>query len=319
MEPSPTKEEIKQEDTYTIVSNNNHSFHLTFQNLNSIIGISASYQDDIIKHNYDKKSNLNELKQNQYFMSYETIDEIYIELISLMKKNKTKIIEEINQIYINIPVEHMTIKEILFVINEITKNDSEKINEIFSIMSNMKQEIKELKENTKNDEIKNLKEENQILKEDIKNLKEENQILKEDIKNLKEEIKNMKENNFQEMKDLKEELKKEINKQINENKEKETNKTNENKENETNKTNENKEKEIKELKKEGYEKEIIQNLDSLIIKDKDIYNIRLKKWICPNKIIEIKPLLLYRLSRDGNNYEIFHKNCDNKGPTLILI
>ena len=293
MEPSPTKEEIKQEDTYTIVSNNNHSFHLTFQNLNSIIGISASYQDDI-KHNYDKKLNLNELKQNQYFMSFETIDEIYIELISLMKKNQTKIIEEINQIYINIPVDHMKIKEITFVINEITKNYSEKINELFSIMSNIKQKMKELKENIKNDEIKILK--------------EENQILKEDIKNLKEEIKNMKENNFQEMKDLKEELKKEINKQINENKEKEMNKTNENKE-----------KEIKELKKEGYEKEIIQNLDSLIIKDKDIYNIRLKKWICPNKIIEIKPLLLYRLSRDGNNYEIFHKNCDNKGPTLILI
>ena len=217
MEPSPTKEEIKQEDTYTIVSNNNHSFHLTFQNLNSIIGISASYQDDI-KHNYDKKLNLNELKQNQYFMSFETIDEIYIELISLMKKNQTKIIEEINQIYINIPVDHMKIKEITFVINEITKNYSEKINELFSIMSNIKQKMKELKENIKNDEIKILK--------------EENQILKEDIKNLKEEIKNMKENNFQEMKDLKEELKKEINKQINENKEKEMNKTNENKEKE---------------------------------------------------------------------------------------
>ena len=60
-------------------------------------------------------------------------------------------------------------------------------------------------------------------------------------------------------------------------------------------------------------------LDSVIIKDKDIYNIRLKKWIYPYKDIEIKSQLLYRLSKDGNNDKIFHKNCDNKGPTLILI
>ena len=46
---------------------------------------------------------------------------------------------------------------------------------------------------------------------------------------------------------------------------------------------------------------MISNLDSLIIKDKDIYNIRLKKWICPYKNIEIESKLLYRLSRDGNN------------------
>ena len=64
---------------------------------------------------------------------------------------------------------------------------------------------------------------------------------------------------------------------------------------------------------------MISNLNSLIIKDKDVYNMRLKKWISPNNNIEIKSKLLYRLSRDGNNYEIFHQKCDNKGPTLILI
>ena len=49
------KEIIKQENSYSIISDKNHSFNLIFQNLNSIIGISASYQDDIIKHNYEKK------------------------------------------------------------------------------------------------------------------------------------------------------------------------------------------------------------------------------------------------------------------------
>ena len=106
----------------------------------------------------------------------------------LLNKNQSKIFEDTNQIYINIPVEHVKVKEILFVVNEITKNDSEKINELFSIISNMKQEIKEFKEKIKNEEINNLKEENKKLKEEIKELKE---------KNL-EEIKNMKENNLKE-------------------------------------------------------------------------------------------------------------------------
>ena len=92
MEPPIAKKEIKQEDSYTIISNKNHSFNLTFQNLNSIIRIFGSYEDDIIKHNYEKKLTIDELIQNKYLGLCETIDEIYLELITLQKKNQTKII-----------------------------------------------------------------------------------------------------------------------------------------------------------------------------------------------------------------------------------
>ena len=186
MEPPTAKEEIKQENSYSIISDKNHTFNLIFQNLNSIIGISASYQDDIMKHNYNKKLTLDELKQNKYLGICESIDEIYEELIRLMKKNQFEIIEQTNQIYISIPVEYVKVKEILFVVNEITKNDSEKINELFSIISNMKQEIKEFKEQIKIEEINNLKEEIKNLKEEIKNMKENN------LKEIKEENKNIK-------------------------------------------------------------------------------------------------------------------------------
>ena len=155
----------------------------------------------------------------------------------------------------------------------------------------MKQEIKELKEKVKNnDKINDLKEENRNMKEEeIQNMKEKNLL---DIKNLKEEI---------------EELKKEINELKSNiilliNKNKDNNNINN----------------LLEYNKEKDGKIMITNLDSLIIKDKDVYNIRLKKWICPNTNKEIQSILLYRLSRDGNNYEIFHKNCDNKRPTLIF-
>lgn len=55
--------------------------------------------------------------------------------------------------------------------------------------------------------------------------------------------------------------------------------------------------------------------DSLIIKtklDEDLIN----SWIAPNKNISYK--LIYRASRDGDTENDFHRNCDNKAPTLVL-
>ena len=100
METSTTTKEIKQENSYTIISDKNHSFNITFQNLNSTIGISATYEDYIMKHNYEKKITLDELKQNKFLGLCDTIDEIYDELIRLLNKNQYKIYEETNQIYI---------------------------------------------------------------------------------------------------------------------------------------------------------------------------------------------------------------------------
>ena len=57
--------------------------------------------------------------------------EIHDELIRLLNKNQSKIIEETNVIYINIPIEHVKIKGKLFVVNEITKNDSDKLMSYF--------------------------------------------------------------------------------------------------------------------------------------------------------------------------------------------
>ena len=40
------------------------------------------------------------------------------------------------------------------------------------------------------------------------------------------------------------------------------------------------------------------------------------KWI--NPYVDIKTKLLYRVSRDGDGADIFHKYCDNKGPTITF-
>ena len=69
----------------------------------------------------------------------------------------------------------------------------------------------------------------------------------------------------------------------------------------------NEQKEIKRKKKLNFN-------DSLIVKEDEINMIC--KWINPYN--KIKAELLYRVSRDGDDPSIFHKYCDNKGPTIMF-
>ena len=94
MEAPTVKEEIKEENSYTIISDKNHSFNLIFQNLNSSIQIIASYEDNILTHYYEKKMQFNELKKNKFLGLCDSIDEIYEQLVFNLNKNQTKIIEE---------------------------------------------------------------------------------------------------------------------------------------------------------------------------------------------------------------------------------
>ena len=176
-------EKVKSTKSYTIISDKNNSFYLTIQNQSSIIYFLSYYQDNIIKHNYDKKLELEELKKNKYLSLCDNIDEIYNELINLLDKNKAKIFERNNKIDLNIPTEHLKIKEIKISMNEIIMNNNEKIEQIFSLISNLKEEIN------------NLKGENNNLQEKINNLQEDNNNLRGENNNLQEEINNLQEVN----------------------------------------------------------------------------------------------------------------------------
>ena len=62
--------------------------------------------------------------------------------------------------------------------------------------------------------------------------------------------------------------------------------------------------------------DLIYLKDSLIINNNFDYMKTLFTWINIKKNIEAE--LLYRKSRDGDSYEVFHQLCDNKGKTLCL-
>ena len=64
-------------------------------------------------------------------------------------------------------------------------------------------------------------------------------------------------------------------------------------------------------------KSLIDIKDSLIINDNINYINNISNWINSKKNLQTE--LLYRKSKDGDSYEIFHKLCDKKGKTLTLI
>ena len=74
------------------------------------------------------------------------------------------------------------------------------------------------------------------------------------------------------------------------------------------------EKKIKNL--ENLEKESLSEISVIISKDKE-KGWQIKQWINPN--INISFSLLYRKGRDDFKPIDFHRNCDNKGPTLVLV
>ena len=184
-------EKVKSTKSYTIISDKNNSFYLTIQNQSFMIYFLSYYQDNIIKHNYEKKLKLQELKKNKYLSLYDNIDEMYNELVNLLDKNNAKIFERNNEINLNIPIENLKIKEIKISMNEIKMNDNEKIEKIFSLISNLKEEINYLKRDNQNlkEEIKNLREEINDLKGNNINLNENNNNIKEDIATINNRIK----------------------------------------------------------------------------------------------------------------------------------
>ena len=54
--------------------------------------------------------------------------------------------------------------------------------------------------------------------------------------------------------------------------------------------------------------------DSLIIKNENHHS-TLKSWLPPNTTFS----LLFRASSDGKTHVDFHRCCDSKGPTLVVI
>ena len=154
MDATPLNAIIKK--SYKIISDKNKLFNIEISKNHDNIYIYAFFQGEITKEEYEKKFSIKDLKMNKYLTILDSIDEIYTEIINILDKKikEIKKLEETNTLIINLPLEGIKIKDIILVLNKKIKNNEEKFEEIYNLITNLKTENKELKEKVKQLEIK---------------------------------------------------------------------------------------------------------------------------------------------------------------------
>lgn len=259
--PNENSIKIKEEIKLNMISNKNHSFTVFFRNVVNYIQIKAFLQNTS-NIEYEKIFYLNDLKKNKFLSICDSIDEMYKQIIvELGKKKEQKLKEENSQITIEIPVEHIKVKEMKFILYEKTKNEKEIIKELYNEYNDLKNENNHLKE-----EINNLKNVNKTINEKIELIINDNNQLNSKYNSLEEQIKII----------------------------------------------------LKELNYAKKETEKAFNSSSIIndIKKQNVIIDWLKEKINKNFI---SFQLIFKMSENGSSSKDFHKFCDGKGDTLIII
>jgi low affinity Fe/Cu permease len=164
------------------------------------------------KNEFKGKFSLEKLKFNKFLSIYDSIDEIYDELIHEFSKNNPELIENENNIIINIPIGLSKFKEIVLILNEQSKTDKELCRDLYDIVCDLKKKIDEIEidKNEKNEKINLLNKETEELKklinnysiqinncnQKIENLSNDNKILKEKMNSLENELNHFKNENI---------------------------------------------------------------------------------------------------------------------------
>ena len=69
---SPKSETLKSENNFDIISNKNNNFKISLKNYTTYIQVEAKYDNPnkLLKKDYEKAFNLNELKNNKFLINY---------------------------------------------------------------------------------------------------------------------------------------------------------------------------------------------------------------------------------------------------------
>ena len=229
---------------FEIKSNKGKIFYINFINKGEQLFISAFYNSNNKKVEYESKFEISYIKNVKLFILYDTLDECLEEIFSGINTGKSYLTEEN-------PLNNIKFKEIMFKVdlkeNKDLINKISKDNQNFKDYNLYKEQISELKKVVKeqNNEIIGLKEKIDQLEYYVRDLL----VFKKDIVG-----------------------------------------------------------------------KICLRIHSRIA-DSYFYILLLKNWInvAENSNKNIKTKLLYRLSKDGDSIDTFHKLCDNISPTLVLV
>ena len=155
-------ENIKNKEIkFEVKSDKNKLYYIHFLNKGNSLLIKTYYNNELSKIEYESEFQLSYIQKTKLFSIYDNIDECLDEIFSGINTGKSSIVEEYNYIKLLIPLNNIKFKEIMFKIGQKEKNDKDKIDELYQIIKEQKQEINDLK-----NKIENL----QHLENDVKEL-----------------------------------------------------------------------------------------------------------------------------------------------------
>ena len=120
----------KQIKNFNLISENNKKYTISIQiELNSNLSIVA--KESKKNKEYYEYYSIDDLKNiSKYFMSLDTMDEIYEEIKDKIEKMEPSIVEEKNILKLVLKTGHTKFKEIFFDLQEKELNVTEKFNEL---------------------------------------------------------------------------------------------------------------------------------------------------------------------------------------------
>ena len=169
----------KNQEGILELESNNKKYIFKFKIYENKLLIQSEMNDSLINHFYEKKFSIEEIHKNKYFLQFDTIEEILNELILKMRMTKPTLIIEKNKINLIISLSSSKFKDINLCLDEKIKNNEDKFQEIYEIVSQLKKENIQLKE-----EVNTLKEEIKILKEFKNRIEQKEKEKEEEIKGL---------------------------------------------------------------------------------------------------------------------------------------
>ena len=168
-------EAVHYEKKFVIETENNSKYDIYLKSNNSSsISLEGNFKNNLKNENYLSVLSIEKIKENKYFLMFDTIDEILNEISLLLEKNNPKIIEEKDKIILKISLNTSKIKEVNFTLNKKEKNENEKIAELYSLINNLTNKF----EITINDLTTKINKQNDEINELINIIKKQNETIK---------------------------------------------------------------------------------------------------------------------------------------------
>ena len=140
------KIEINSENEYEIQlpTDKNNTYSITFISDDSL-EITANLINSIINKSFSNRFAFEEIKENEYFLEFNDLNEIFDEIKDKIINNKITINENENSLEIKIALSSEENKEITFELKYIFKTNKEAINDLNKIIVEQNNEIIDLK------------------------------------------------------------------------------------------------------------------------------------------------------------------------------